>query len=195
MIIDNMKNKKNLFLKSKGFTLIELLIVIAILGLLMSVVIVSVNFARAKARDAKRLADIDMLIKAINMYILDNNVIPGSSDGGGKQISANCTSDLINDLVNGGYIKESPTDPAENASCSGLSDDNLFFYGWDSGHCCEGSYCISINRLETQAAIEALATKYPDNDNDISDGVQYTTGGGDANIGTGDDFNYCFREN
>ena len=45
----------------KGFTLIELLVVIAIIGLLSSIAVVSLNGARAKARDAKRVSDVKQL--------------------------------------------------------------------------------------------------------------------------------------
>lgn len=183
--------------RKKGFTLIELMVVIAIIGLLSSILLVSLKNARAKARDARRISDIETLIKAIEMYATDHGSYPGEGDGGGIEISPNCSSDLKNDLVGGGYLNSVPEDPAEDSGCfaTGETNDDAFFYGWDSGHCCEGSYCISINRLETQWAIDVLGAKFPDNDGDPSNGIQYVTGGGDANIGTGDDFNYCFVKN
>ena len=66
-----MKNKK-------GFTLIELLVVIAIIGILSSVVLASLNNARRKSRDARRVADIGQLRLALELYFDANIDYPAS---------------------------------------------------------------------------------------------------------------------
>ena len=48
-------------MRNKGFTLIELLVVIAIIGILSSVVLASLNTARSKGRDARRLSDLKQI--------------------------------------------------------------------------------------------------------------------------------------
>ena len=54
----------------KGFTLIELIITVAILAILVSILVVALNPAEqlARSRDAKRIADLDAIKTALNLY-------------------------------------------------------------------------------------------------------------------------------
>ncbi|MEK7564624.1 MAG: type II secretion system protein [Patescibacteria group bacterium] len=71
----NQKLKTN-----KGFTLVELLVVITIIGILASVVLVSLNSARGKARDAKRLGDVRQIALALEFCYNDlGKYLPAST--------------------------------------------------------------------------------------------------------------------
>lgn len=72
-----------IILKKQGFTLIELLVVIAIIGVLASVVLASVNTARAKSRDARRISDFKQIQLALELYYDTNNQYPIGSQGSG----------------------------------------------------------------------------------------------------------------
>jgi len=67
--------------KQKGFTLIELLVVIAIIGILSTIVMVSLNTARAKARDARRVSDVRQLQLALQMYYDSAGSYPAALSG------------------------------------------------------------------------------------------------------------------
>jgi len=70
-----------MLLKDKsGFTLIELLVVIAIIGILASVVLVSLNSARQRGRDARRVADLSQVQTALEIR---QNDISGTYPGTG----------------------------------------------------------------------------------------------------------------
>ncbi len=75
--------------KARGFTLIELLVVIAIIGILASIVLVSLNSARGKGRDAQRVANIQEMAKALALVDPDSAPLTGCT-GTGIQLATLC---------------------------------------------------------------------------------------------------------
>ena len=71
---------RKLINRSKGFTLIELLIVIAIIGILAAIVLVSLNDARTSARDTQRVGNLRNAQLAMEIYFDDNGQYPDDDD-------------------------------------------------------------------------------------------------------------------
>ena len=92
--------------KDAGFTLIELLVVIAIIGMLASIILASLNSARIKSRDARRLADLKQVQTALELYYSDNNTYPTTASGGTTVTSA------LGTTLAPSYIQTVPKDPS-----------------------------------------------------------------------------------
>lgn len=104
----------------KGFTLIELLVVISIITLLSSVVLVSLNSARIKGREAKRQLDLKQLQTALELYYQDNGSYPNVCWGSNYEaVGANYIPGLAPT-----YISKLPLDPLQGQSCPGGIGDN-----------------------------------------------------------------------
>lgn len=96
-----------------GFTLIELLVVIAIIGVLASIVLASLNNARKKSRDARRITDIKQIQLALELYF----------DGKGNAYpvyAATCAQSGgafgLEALVTNGFIPQVPRDPLSSVT-------------------------------------------------------------------------------
>ena len=141
----------------RGFTLIELLIVIAIIGLLSTIVVIALNQARQKARDARRLGDMQQIHKALELFY-DKYLFYPSSDGqgpGGWETPAD--GDYITALVTEGLLSAGVRDPGGPATIDGYPQpDNYHFYRYGAGdYGCDptkGAYFVlGVVRLESQS--------------------------------------------
>jgi prepilin-type N-terminal cleavage/methylation domain-containing protein len=104
--------------KQGGFTLIELLVVIAIIGILSSVVMVSLVTARQKARDARRIVDVKTIQLALETYFSDNLEYPtgvyGTANGALNKTSV--------------YLATIPADPNSTVACTSGTQTSCYIY-------------------------------------------------------------------
>ena len=125
---------------TKGFTLVELLVVIAIIGILASIVVVSLNNARTRARDTERLGEMNQIRTALESYFERNGDYPTAAEG-------------LQELVTAGDLPAFPTQPGAAATPYG--------YGI-------AAPCSSTTRYVLYVALEAynqaLANDYDTNE-------------------------------
>ncbi|OGE77743.1 MAG: hypothetical protein A2751_01645 [Candidatus Doudnabacteria bacterium RIFCSPHIGHO2_01_FULL_46_14] len=117
-------------MKKRGFTLIELLVVISIIGLLASGVLVALNSARSKARDARRIGDLRQLTTALNLYFNENNTYPTCN---GIDPAVNCNASTWAGWFNmlpAQYVSRMPVDPQniDLLNCQVTPNCHIYIY-------------------------------------------------------------------
>lgn len=104
--------------RAKGFTIVEIAVVIVILGILVSLTVVTFMRAQASARDSERKADALMIKAAISRYISDNGEAPwpasGYTKGNGYDLS------IVASQLVPKYLQAIPTPPKPTT--------NAFYY-------------------------------------------------------------------
>lgn len=108
----------------RAFTLIELLIVIAIVGILSSVVLTSLGGARGKARDAKRVAELKGAQAAIELFYDACGQYPATFTTGA---SNGCPAGTP-PVSFGTFMSTIPVDPKDSASYTYYVDNTNYTY-------------------------------------------------------------------
>lgn len=118
-----MKKQTHLFCekRNRGFTLIELLVVIAIIGILTGIILVGLDSSRKMGRDTKRVADVNNIALALELYYNKNRSYP-------KNINwpDNTHTKLVPD-----FLATEPKDPNGNSYmyCQISDDANAYHLG------------------------------------------------------------------
>lgn len=135
--------------ENKGFTLIELLVVIAIIALLSSVVLASLSTARMKARDSKRIQDVQQVKTAIELYVHDKKSPVGTGPGWWAQLNNSCSSWSTASNPSPYYglqptyiasLPEDPRSPGVPTQCI-VADGYWYYYG--RGYSFDGTLIVS----------------------------------------------------
>ena len=139
--------------RRRGFTLIELLVIIAIIGILATIVVANYVTEIPKAKVAKAKADIRMIMDALDRFKLSHDEYPTTEQGLKALITKPATGDMKNPdaYPTAGYVQGIPKDPWGNeyqyvypGSREGLYD--LTCYGADGKEGGEGFNADITNR-------------------------------------------------
>ncbi|HWO07315.1 MAG TPA: type II secretion system protein [Candidatus Paceibacterota bacterium] len=134
--------------RERGFTLIELLVVIAIIGILSSVVLASLNSARQKGRDARRISDLKQLQLALELYY----------DANSSAYPVQTTAVAVSETTLGGltpdYISTIPDDP--------VTGKDYFYISAAAG----ASYCLGADLEGSSGQADSCPTLDPANGTD-----------------------------
>lgn len=104
----------------KGFTLIEVLIVVAIVGILASVVLVGLGPVQKRGRDARRISDLRQAQTGLELYYNKNGSYPASSDW----------ATLTNTLKSAGIgVSNIPKDPSAGKTYMYVSNGSSYVVG------------------------------------------------------------------
>ena len=173
----------NLLLKKQeGFTLIELLVVISIIGLLSSIVLVSLNSARSSTRTSQRTQALIQVRNALELYYSKHGKYPSTnamlyasdSDTNGNVGATPSPGGIwIPGLVTDGDISSLPHDPRPNVAITpdcdptnynwGAGESAFYVYGSKDGSGYElASICGSENPISTKSSFfeSYLLTSY-----------------------------------
>lgn len=141
---------------SEGFTLIELLIVMAIIGILSTLLMVNFIGIRQRARDAQRKSNIRQVQAALELYRADQGEYPTVAASPFMLNSAPCSSTGSTSLQVGSniYMQKIPCDPS---GIGWYNTGNYYYYSdgttYELGACLENTNDSEKTGAPTRATV------------------------------------------
>ncbi|WP_347556836.1 type II secretion system major pseudopilin GspG [Robbsia sp. KACC 23696] len=101
--------------RARGFTLIEVMVVIAIIGILATLIVPKIMNRPDQARRVAATQDIATVMQSLKLYRLDNGRYPTTEQGLRALVTKPSTDPVPNNWKDGGYLEKLPNDPWGNA--------------------------------------------------------------------------------
>lgn len=147
VIVETEKTRK------AGFTIVELLIVIVVIAILAAISIVSYNGIQGRAEDTRRITDAKNIVKALELYKINNGNYPAASYSGkgsvsGWETTSNETpGQFIAPIATAeyGFPTGVPIDPINNAT--GTARDAEFIKGYTYSY---ATYTAGTNNCDPE---------------------------------------------
>lgn len=141
----------------KGFTLIELLVVIAIIGILSSVMLIALNSARGRARDARVISSISQIRSLAEIYYDSANASYAELDCGNDDMTGtDCPDDvksLRNDIVDQGGTNFTIKTCSEVSDVSGAYCSQVDLPGTNRSFCIDSAGQSGTNNVSCDTSV------------------------------------------
>lgn len=147
----------------RGFTIVELLIVIVVIAVLASVSVSAFSGVQQRTRDARRVSDMQAIVKALEMYKTQTGSYPAASTTNtitGWEVSSKNPNQFLSALKTANVVQNVPVDPINTEQT--ITRGFLYkYYRYDAGtNGCPLSrgayYILAVGDAETAAGTDQL---------------------------------------
>ncbi len=139
--------------RTSGFTLAELLLVVAIIGMLSSVIFASLDTGRTRAKTSQRMQELKSVKTALDMYAVSND---GKYPSTGGTYRSHCTdwggysADAVIPGLAPTYISSLPADSDMNIAVGPNNDECCYIYRSDANNYKLRLHnCLNVGNEET----------------------------------------------
>ncbi|MCR4263419.1 MAG: type II secretion system GspH family protein [Candidatus Roizmanbacteria bacterium] len=170
--------------RNPGFTLAELLVSVSIIALISSTTVAGFANVLRRARDVKRLADMEAIQTALEGYKADHGEYPPNDDNDCAGWDTTSDGLFIPRLVSEGYLDNSFQDPLNSTgACAGHGSEgfNYFYYRYPPGlYNCSNNfnnyYVLGIGDLETTGRPSPVSPGWACSGRDWEATLEWATG-------------------